>query len=73
MRVAPEIILTSQEQIELARVARSSMSSVRLAQRARIVLLAAMGMLSKDFAVQLGVGRVRFKFLPINLPLILSI
>ena len=59
MRVAPEIILTSQEQIELTRLARSGLSSVRLAQRARIVLLAAQGLLNKDIAVQLGVGRVQ--------------
>jgi transposase len=59
MRVAPEIILTSQEQVELSRLARSSLTSVRLAQRARIVLLAAKGVLSKDIAVQLGVGRVQ--------------
>jgi transposase len=59
MRVAPEIILTSQEQVELTRLARSSLSSVRLAQRTRIVLLAAKAMLSKDIAVQLGVGRVQ--------------
>ena len=47
MRVAPEIILTSQEQVELARLARSRVASVRLAQRARMVLLAAKGMLGK--------------------------
>ena len=59
MRVAPEIVLTSEEQTELTRLAQSKLSSVRLAQRARIVLLAAKGMQSKDIAQQLGVGRVQ--------------
>ncbi len=59
MRVAPEIILTSQERAELTKLSRSKLSSVRLAQRARIVLLAAQGMKSQDIAQQLGVGRVQ--------------
>lgn len=59
MRVAPEIILTSEERAELTKLARSRLTSVRLAQRARIVLLAAQGMKSQDIAVQLGVGRVQ--------------
>ncbi len=59
MRVAPEIILTSQERAELTKLARSKLTSVRLAQRARIVLLAAQGMLSKDIAQELGIGRVQ--------------
>jgi transposase len=59
MRVAPEIILTNEERAELTKLARSKLSSVRLAQRARIVLLAAQGMKSQDIAVQLGVGRVQ--------------
>ena len=59
MRVAPEIILTSQERAELTKLSRSKLTSVRLAQRARIVLLAAQGMKSQDIAQQLGVGRVQ--------------
>jgi transposase len=59
MRVAPEIILTSEERVELTKLVRSKLTSVRLAQRARIVLLAAQGMLSKDIAQELGVGRVQ--------------
>ena len=39
MRVAPEIVLTREEQTELKRLAHSKVTSVRLAQRARIVLL----------------------------------
>lgn len=58
MRVAPEIVLTSQERDELTKLTRSKLTSVRLAQRARIVLLAAQGLKNKDIAVQLGVGRV---------------
>jgi transposase len=59
MRVAPEIVLTNEEHAELAKLVRSKLSSVRLAQRARIVLLAADGMQNKAIAQQLGVGRVQ--------------
>ena len=59
MRVAPKIILTDEEQAELTKRAGSKLSSVRLVQRARIVLLAAGGMQNKDIAEQLGVGRVQ--------------
>jgi transposase len=59
MRVAPEIILSDDERAELAKLERSKLSSVRLAQRARIVLLAADGMQNKDIAQQLDVGRVQ--------------
>ena len=56
VRVAPEIVLTQDERLELARLVRSKLTSVRLAQRARIVLLAADGMQTKDIAAKLGVG-----------------
>jgi transposase len=59
VRVAAEIVLSEEERIELAKLARSKRTSVRLAQRARIVLLAADGMQNKDIAEQLGVGRVQ--------------
>ncbi len=59
MRVAPDIVLTEEEHAELAKLVRSKLSSVRLAQRARIVLLAAEGMQNKAIALQLGVGRVQ--------------
>jgi transposase len=59
MRVAPEIVLSDEEQAELTKLVRSKLTSVRLAQRARIVLLAAQGLQNKDIAVQLGVGRVQ--------------
>lgn len=59
MRVAPEIALSDDERDELAGLVRSKLTSVRLAQRARIVLLAADGIQNKDIAEQLGVGRVQ--------------
>ena len=57
--VAPEIALTDEERVELSKLARSQLSSVRLMQRARIVLLGADGMQNKEIAQQLGVGRVQ--------------
>ena len=59
MRVAPEIVLTDEERAELTRLVRSKLTSVRLVQRARIVLLAAEAMQNKDIAEQVGVGRVQ--------------
>ncbi|WP_461522169.1 IS630 family transposase [Porticoccus sp.] len=57
MRVAIEIVLTEEERTELNKLVRSSCTSVRLAQRAQIVLLAAAGKLNRDIAAQLGVTR----------------
>jgi transposase len=59
MRVAAAIILRKEEHAELSKLVRCKLSSVRIAQRARIVLLAADGMQNKDIARQLGVGRVQ--------------
>ena len=59
MRVAAEIVLTEDERAELNRLVRSKLTSVRLAQRARIVLLASDGMQNKEIAEQLGIGRVQ--------------
>ena len=59
MRVAPAIDLTDEQASELMKLVRSRRTSVRLAQRARIVLLAAQRMQNKDIAVQLGIGRVQ--------------
>lgn len=59
MRVAPAVVLTDGQRSALTRLARSRRSSVRLAQRARIVLLAAQGLQNKDIAEQLGIGRVQ--------------
>jgi transposase len=59
VRVAPKIVLSDDERTELTRLARSGRSSVRLARRVRIVLLAADGMQNKEISEQLGVGRVQ--------------
>ena len=59
VRVAPEIELTDEQCSELRRLARSKTTSVRLAQRAQIVLLAAQGQQNKDIAEHVGVGRVQ--------------
>ena len=59
MRVAPEIILTSEERAELMRLVRSPLTSVRLEQRAGIVLLASDGFENKDIAQMLSIGRVQ--------------
>lgn len=59
VRVAPAIVLSGEEEAELTRLARSKVTSVRIAQRARIVLLAAQGMQNKDIATEVGVGRVQ--------------
>lgn len=54
-----EIVLTSEERAELTKPVRSKLTSVRLAQRARIVLLASQGVQVKDIAAELGIGRVQ--------------
>lgn len=59
MRVATEIDLTSEERAELMKLVRSRLTSVRLEQRAGIVLLAADGFQNKDIAQMLAVGRVQ--------------
>lgn len=59
MRVAPEIVLTDGERTELTKLAASRLTSVRLSQRARIVLLAAEGMQNQRIAEQLGIGRIQ--------------
>ncbi|TXH30224.1 MAG: helix-turn-helix domain-containing protein, partial [Burkholderiaceae bacterium] len=57
MRVAPKIELTDEERAALTKLWRSGLTSVRLAQRARIILLADQGLNNKDIAAQLGIGR----------------
>src|SRR5487761_2171445 len=59
MRIATRIELTSEEQAELTALVRSKLTSVRLALRARIVLLAAQGLQNMDIAAKVGVGRVQ--------------
>ena len=59
VRVAPVVELSEEQKAELTRLVRSRRTSVRLSQRARIVLLAAQGLQNKDIAEHLGVGRVQ--------------
>ena len=59
LRVASVVDLSEDQEAELTKLARSKRTSVRLSQRARIVLLAAQGLQNKDIAEQLGVGRVQ--------------
>src|SRR4030065_669303 len=59
MRMAPPIVLTAEQEKALTKVARSSTTSVSLAHRARIVLLAAAGHDNTRIAEELGVGRVQ--------------
>jgi len=59
MRVARLIQLTPEQQAELDKVARSTSSSVRFAQRAKIILKAAQGM--QDIAIAQDLGLTRQK------------
>ena len=59
MRKAPIIELRADEEKKLKRLARSGTSSVRLARRAQIVLLAAAGLENQAIAAELGIGRVQ--------------
>jgi len=58
MRVACPITLADAERERLERWARGRKTSVRLAERARMILLAAEGQQNKQIAAALGVGRV---------------
>lgn len=59
MRVATQIMLTSEEEKVLTRLSRSNTTSVRLARRARIILLAAAGLDNKAIAAKLNIGRIQ--------------
>ncbi|WP_234264039.1 IS630 family transposase [Hydrogenophaga sp. NFH-34] len=59
MRVAPAVELTTEQVNELTQLARSPHTSVGLAQRARIVLLASQGLQNKEIGEQLGIGRAQ--------------
>ena len=59
MRVAPTIVLTVEQEKELTRLSRSNTTSVRLARRAKIVLLASSGYDNTQIAEELDVGRVQ--------------
>src|ERR1035441_3888519 len=57
MRIAPRVIVTGEQRTQLERWAKGRQVPVRLAQRARIVLLAAEGKMDIEIARQLRVGR----------------
>jgi DNA-binding CsgD family transcriptional regulator len=59
LRVAPSVFLSEEQEHELTGLSRSGRTSVRLAQRASIVLLAAQGLQNKAVAEQMGIGRVQ--------------
>lgn len=59
MRVAPVVELSQEQEAELTKLVRSKRTSLRLSQRARIILLAAQGQQNKKIAEQLGIGRVQ--------------
>lgn len=59
MRLAPTIILEPEEREMLSQLARSKLTTVRLARRAKIVLLAADGLQNEAIADRVGVGRVQ--------------
>lgn len=59
MRIATTIILSTQERTRLTTLANSRTSVVRLATRARIVLLAAEGLENIEIAKRLHIGRVQ--------------
>ncbi len=72
MRVAPPIVLTPEQQEALEQCARARSLSVRLVERARIVLLAAAGKQDKDVAGELGItaqkaARWRKRFLALGM------
>src|ERR1022692_4640004 len=57
MRVAPLIQLSQEQQITLGKAARSTSGSVRFAQRAKIIVLAAAGRQDVEIAQALGMTR----------------
>lgn len=59
MRVAATIVLSEEERVKLTRLARSKTTSVRLARRAQMILLAATGMDNEAIAEELDIGRVQ--------------
>ena len=59
MRIAPTIMLNEEERKKLTRLAKSRTTSVRLARRAQIVLLAATGKHNDAIARELKLGRVQ--------------
>ncbi|MDR2187867.1 MAG: helix-turn-helix domain-containing protein, partial [Azonexus sp.] len=64
--------MTADERVELGKLVASKLTSVRLSQRAHLVLLAADGMQNREIAARLGldrmlVGRWRGRFAQLRL------
>jgi transposase len=59
MRVADPIALSPEEKKMLTEISRSQKTSVRLAQRAKIILLAAEGMQNIEIGGELGISRFK--------------
>jgi transposase len=59
LRVATVVVLSKEQKAVLNKLVSSRLTSLRLTQRVRIVLLAAQGLNNKEIAQQLGVGRVQ--------------
>ena len=57
MNIAEQIILTSEEQTAINRLARGKSIPLRLVQRAQIIQLAAQGIYSHDIALRLNISR----------------
>src|ERR1044071_2965806 len=57
MRIASPILLTDEQQRQLATAANGRSVSVRFAQRARMILLAAQGEQDKQIAIEVGIRR----------------
>ncbi|MDR2852801.1 MAG: helix-turn-helix domain-containing protein [Burkholderiaceae bacterium] len=59
MRTVPAVPLSEEQTRQLNKIVHSGLSSVRLSQRAQIVLLAAQGLQNKQIAQQLNIGRIQ--------------
>jgi DNA-binding CsgD family transcriptional regulator len=57
VRIASTIAIDEKEQALLSRLARSHAGSVRLAERSRIILLAAQGKTNEAIAEELAISR----------------
>ncbi len=73
MRVAPEVLISTEERQQLERFARGRSTPARLVQRSQIVLLAAAGKENREIAAELGiarhtVGRWRSRYAQTGLP-----
>jgi transposase len=59
MRMASGVELTEQQRVQLRKWSRSNTVDVKLARRARIVLLAADGLNNRQIAIELDIGRAQ--------------